>query len=810
MYGLRHQDAFGAPGTGVFLGLGNQNRFRPIYTGPTAAHETRLHLIASPASIRTTLVDALGNPFFGEREALKLAFAESGRVVPEAADDDSKVMTNLGLQSVRVQPLGVLPALAVPNTIEIGVNQGTTLSAAALAVTGSIQLSSLGTSENDYYSFSGTAGDVVTIEVLSQILRHRIGNPIDSILRVYNSAGQKVAYYTSTLGAFNDDTFEPTDSVLIDLILPTTDTYTVEVDTFSFAAPEFLAYAPAGFSVSQFSANNPNHIAVTDRDTGFYELLIYRFNGTAPALTSGDTLIGGAGNDILIGNSGKEIVFGYNPNQDTLFDPSGGSSFASNPPVLQTIPNQSAFEGATVAFTAQQTDVDGDFKEWRIEPVSGEAYPVGSAFDNSTGAFQFQSLDNGQFAVRIVGADYANMTSSQIVYITIVNAQPVVNAGIDQTVFAGTTVNLLGSFSDAGLLDTHTGVWEVRSNTTGVLIASSNTTSLNFVPVVAGVYTASFTVTDKDNGVGSDSAVITVTSANVNQPPSAVVLSPTSATLPENTDTASEIALATVSVIDDGLGTNVFSLSGPDANSFKIVGNQLRLKAGIKLDFETKSNYNLTVNVDDSSIGTGPEASSVFTLNVRNLLEVASVRVADGTSQRSNVKQLQVTFDGNVAISDLNNGAFTVRQRGVAGGLVATQATTAVVNGRTVVTLTFGGAFVEASGSLKDGNYDLKIIGSKVTFNGESLDGDSDGQVGGDYRFGADQNDNLKAIDNFFRFFGDADGDRDVDASDLGIFSLAYRKKPNAYTYLFDFDADNDVDSLDLAQFNKRYRKTLS
>ncbi len=84
-YGVRHQDAFGPPGSGVYAGLDNAGRYRPVYTGPAAAEETRLHLIASPAAVGTTLVDALGNPFFGEREALKIAFAENGKTLSEAA-----------------------------------------------------------------------------------------------------------------------------------------------------------------------------------------------------------------------------------------------------------------------------------------------------------------------------------------------------------------------------------------------------------------------------------------------------------------------------------------------------------------------------------------------------------------------------------------------------------------------------------------------------------------------------------------------------------------------------------------------------
>ena len=62
--------------------------------------------------------------------------------------------------------------------------------------------------------------------------------------------------------------------------------------------------------------------------------------------------------------------------------------------------------------------------------------------------------------------------------------------------------------------------------------------------------------------------------------------------------------------------------------------------------------------------------------------------------------------------------------------------------------------------------------------------------------------------DKFFRFYGDNDGDRDVDATDYSFFSPSYRKRVgqagfNAY---FDYDGDADVDASDYSQFSPQYR----
>ncbi len=63
MYGLRHHDSFGPVGGGVFKGLAD--RSLPSFDGPLDAVATGQHLSASPAATGTTLIDALGNPYFG-------------------------------------------------------------------------------------------------------------------------------------------------------------------------------------------------------------------------------------------------------------------------------------------------------------------------------------------------------------------------------------------------------------------------------------------------------------------------------------------------------------------------------------------------------------------------------------------------------------------------------------------------------------------------------------------------------------------------------------------------------------------------
>jgi len=187
--------------------------------------------------------------------------------------------------------------------------------------------------------------------------------------------------------------------------------------------------------------------------------------------------------------------------------------------------------------------------------------------------------------------------------------------------------------------------------------------------------------------------------------------------------------------------------------------------------------------------------------------KVEQVRVNDGSTQRSMLTSLLVFFDMVVTIDP---GAFTVERRedhSVIGVVVST----AEVSGKTVATLTFSGPDI-VGGSLADGNYELKIASDKVHANGLDLDGDNNGTAGGEFTpFGAAE------VDNFFRFFGDQDGDRDCDATDYRAFLAARGKTSGQAGYLayFDYDADNDIDfdsnpndlSSDQDQFLVRYKR---
>ena len=116
-----------------------------------------------------------------------------------------------------------------------------------------------------------------------------------------------------------------------------------------------------------------------------------------------------------------------------------------------------------------------------------------------------------------------------------------------------------------------------------------------------------------------------------NQPPT-VTLVPVLTTVAEDADTTEALKVADIAVADDGLGTNVLGLAGADADAFEIVGTELFLKAGTALDFETKTVFDVSVTVDDATVGATPDASTSFTLAVTDVDDLPTVSVGVGSS----------------------------------------------------------------------------------------------------------------------------------------------------------------------------------
>jgi hypothetical protein len=190
--------------------------------------------------------------------------------------------------------------------------------------------------------------------------------------------------------------------------------------------------------------------------------------------------------------------------------------------------------------------------------------------------------------------------------------------------------------------------------------------------------------------------------------------------------------------------------------------------------------YKANDNVLDS-------AAATVSISVSAAPRVESVVINDGSAQRSIIRSITVTFDTLVTF---DSGAFSLLRTG--GGTPARVATITQENGKTKVVFSGFSGSGGIYGSLADGNWTLKVLAARV-----HRAGDRSVVMSAD------------SVTTFHRYFGDADGDRDVDAADQTAFNAAFGHTDAASLATFDFDHDGDVDAADRNRFNKRFGKSI-
>lgn len=124
--------------------------------------------------------------------------------------------------------------------------------------------------------------------------------------------------------------------------------------------------------------------------------------------------------------------------------------------------------------------------------------------------------------------------------------------------------------------------------------------------------------------------------------------------LSEAASTATRTRVADIVITDDGAGTNTLSLGGADASLFEFVGSSLYLKAGIALDFETNPVLDVTVSVNDATVGATPDSTVALSINLTDVNEpptlvlqstINSLSEAASTSSPIRIANIVVTDD---------------------------------------------------------------------------------------------------------------------------------------------------------------------
>ena len=141
---------------------------------------------------------------------------------------------------------------------------------------------------------------------------------------------------------------------------------------------------------------------------------------------------------------------------------------------------------------------------------------------------------------------------------------------------------------------------------------------------------------------------------NVNQPPTSVTLLAHHTNVPETASTTSRLAVGSFMVADDDKGTNTVTITGTDADSFEIDGNIIYLKQNTVLDYEEKTNFELSINAFDATLSQYPIVTTSFTLLVDDIDET----MADQPLLRQTIgfnlyeSQGQNAYSSNMQITD--------------------------------------------------------------------------------------------------------------------------------------------------------------
>ncbi len=250
------------------------------------------------------------------------------------------------------------------------------------------------------------------------------------------------------------------------------------------------------------------------------------------------------------------------------------------------------------------------------------------------------------------------------------------------------------------------------------------------------------TVEVDDTAVGAtpdDTAPLSITVTDMNSPPT-VTLANTTTTFPEDQDTSVAIKVADIVITDDALGTNNLSLSGADAALFEIVGTELRLIAGANLDFETNPSLDVTVEVDDTTVGATPDDTAPLSISITDVNEPPTVALANtittfpedqDTSVAIKVADIVITDDvlgtNNLTLSGADAALFEIvgTELRLIAGVTLDFATNPSLDVTVVVDDTAVGAAPDDTAplsiSITDVNADPMAVGESVTISEDTV-----------------------------------------------------------------------------------------
>ncbi|MGB4583911.1 MAG: PKD domain-containing protein [Rhodoferax sp.] len=266
-------------------------------------------------------------------------------------------------------------------------------------------------------------------------------------------------------------------------------TVTLDASTSSAAAGKSLTYAwtliskPAGSSATLASPNTAKPTFVADA-AGSYVVTVIVNDGTTDSSAASVTVTASVANAAPVANAGVA---------------------------------QNVVSGALVTLNGStSSDANGDSLTYAWTLTSKPSGSV-AALTSATSAMPTFTADvAGTYVASLIVNDGKLNSTATTVTVTaaVANVAPVANAGVAQNVVAGTVVTLDGSASSDANGDPLTYAWTLTSKPAGSTAALSSATSAKptFTADVTGTYVASLTV--NDGKVSSNTATVSISTAN--------------------------------------------------------------------------------------------------------------------------------------------------------------------------------------------------------------------------------------------------------------------------------------------------------
>jgi Ca2+-binding RTX toxin-like protein len=284
--------------------------------------------------------------------------------------------------------------------------------------------------------------------------------------------------------------------------------------------------------------------------------------------------------------------------------------------------------------------------------------------------------------------------------------------------------------------------------------------------------------------------------------------------------------VATLSAVDpDSNDQHAFTLSGTHADYFEIVGNEIHVRAGAVLDFETAAQHDLTVTATDQG---GLSHSEAVSITVRDMVEggngtagndvIAGTTGADALRGFAGNDSYTVNNSGDVVTEQLDQGidsvtttlwkyalTYNVENLTYAGSSNFTGTGNSLAN---AITGGNGGDTLhgmDGNDIIKGGAGDDLIYGDKQC---DILDGGTgnDRLYGGDYSdqlMGGEGNDYLTGEDGHDTLNGGSGSDILIGGAGNDSFVFDRAPLPGNADFIRDFSVPGDTIRLDHAAFDQ-------